>query len=67
MEDLLKRSQTEKNLKELLSLIDYVIDGPFILELRDLDLDFMGSKNQRIIDSKQSILENKIIETHFEM
>ena len=62
MEDLLKRSQTEKNLKELLSLIDYVIDGPFILELRDLDLDFMGSKNQRIIDSKQSILENKIID-----
>ena len=52
-------------LHELLSLIDYIVDGPFVLELRDLELDFMGSSNQRIIDSKQSLLLNKAVETNF--
>ena len=67
MEDLLKLSENNASLKEFLSLIDYIIDGPFILERRDLDIDFRGSNNQRIIDSKRSIKENCVIETHFEM
>lgn len=67
MEDLLKKSQKDSTLYEFLTYIDYVIDGPFVLELRDLDLDFRGSKNQRIIDAKQSVKQNKVIETHFEM
>lgn len=35
---------------ELLSYCDVLVDGPFILEERDLTLKFCGSKNQRIID-----------------
>ena len=49
-------SQTsEKNkeqvaLKGLLGLVDVLVDGKFINELKDLTLPFRGSRNQRIID-----------------
>ena len=36
--------------QELLKFVDVLVDGEFILELRDLELDFRGSSNQRIID-----------------
>lgn len=35
---------------QLLSLTDYLVDGRFELESRDLTLTFRGSRNQRIID-----------------
>ncbi len=41
-------------LEELLSLIDVLVDGPFIKELKDLSLRFRGSRNQRILDLNQS-------------
>lgn len=34
---------------ELLKSLDAIIDGPFILEQRDLSLRFRGSKNQRLL------------------
>ena len=45
-EDLL----ADKKYSELLSLIDVLVDGPFIMSLRDPDLPFRGSSNQRLID-----------------
>ena len=33
--------------------IDYLIDGPFILEERDITLAMRGSRNQRILDMKE--------------
>ena len=36
--------------KELLENIDILIDGPFILAEKTLELPFRGSRNQRIID-----------------
>lgn len=33
----------------ILELVDVLIDGPFILEQKDLTLKFRGSKNQRIL------------------
>ena len=36
--------------RQALALSDYLIDGPYIEELRDITLEMRGSRNQRIID-----------------
>lgn len=61
MEDLLKRIEKEKKLKELLLNVDVLVDSPFILELKSFDVPFRGSKNQRLIDAKESVKQNKVI------
>ena len=61
IEDLLKRCKREKKLKELLENIDVLVDSPFIIELKSYDVPFRGSSNQRLINSKESINQNKII------
>ena len=48
--------------KELLKHIDVLIDGPFLQSEKSLTLNFRGSKNQRIIDTKKSLAEGKVIE-----
>jgi len=49
-EELTGLSKTNENIKRLLDHIDILIDGRFILEKRDLSLQFKGSSNQRYID-----------------
>lgn len=49
--------------KELINLIDVLVDGKFELDKRNLNLKFRGSENQRLIDVKKSMKENKIIWT----
>lgn len=49
-------------LLSLIKLCDILIDGVFVEELKDLSLKWRGSKNQRVIDIKKSIKENKVIE-----
>lgn len=51
-----------ENTKEMLSLIDILVDGPFIEEQKDITLKFKGSSNQRVIDLKESKEKEKIIE-----
>lgn len=46
---------------EMLSYIDILVDGPFILEQKNLMLKFRGSLNQRVIDLKKTLKENRIV------
>lgn len=41
--------------QEFVSYLDVLVDGPFILEKKDLMLRFRGSSNQRLIDVKASL------------
>lgn len=45
----------------ILQLCDVVVDGPFIEKEKDLTLKWCGSKNQRVIDCKQTRQQNQII------
>ena len=49
-ETLLERAKNEESVQKLLTVTDYLVDGPFILAQRDLTLKFRGSRNQRILD-----------------
>ncbi len=50
-----------KDTKKILSLIDYLVDGPFLEEKKDISLVFRGSSNQRIIDIKKSLASGRTI------
>ena len=45
---------------EFLSLIDVLVDGPFIEEKKNLKLKFCGSENQRLIDLNKTRASGKI-------
>lgn len=47
--------------QKLLDNVDVLIDGEFVESLRDLELIFRGSSNQRIIDVKKSREQKKIV------
>ena len=62
---LLALCPEDRAANDLMHLSDYIIDGPFILEEKDFDLPFRGSRNQRIIDVKKSIAAGKVMEAGF--
>lgn len=47
--------------QEIIKLCDVFIDGQYIDSQRDVSLRWKGSKNQRVIDCKESLKQNKII------
>ena len=61
-EELLKTSETNPNIKMLLENIDVLVDGKFVLEEKSLNLYFKGSKNQRVLDMKESLKQQKAVE-----
>ena len=56
-EEILK----DEDKKKLLEECDVLVDGRFVEALKDLNLRFRGSSNQRIIDIKKSLDENKVV------
>lgn len=53
--------EIHKKRKEIISNVDVLVDGEYIDEQKDLSLKFRGSKNQRVIDVKQSLAQNKMV------
>jgi anaerobic ribonucleoside-triphosphate reductase activating protein len=54
----------EENDPDKIALVqesDVLIDGPFIMAERSLELQFRGSRNQRIIDVKKSLAAGEIV------
>ena len=56
-ENLLKN----KAQRALLDYVDVLVDGPFVEKLRDEDLIFRGSANQRLIDVPRSLKSQKVV------
>lgn len=44
-----------KRKKAVLDVVDYLVDGLYVHELRDMKLKYRGSSNQRIIDVQDSL------------
>ena len=57
-EELLEGSDDQK---ALLASIDILIDGPFLMAEKSLEIAFRGSRNQRILDVKKSLAEGRAV------
>lgn len=64
-EQLTKGANDENGWGELLSLVDFLVDGRFELEKRSLALHFRGSSNQRVIDVKKSLETGEIVQVEW--
>ena len=59
--EMLEWAKTDEIVKNLLPLIDVIVDGEFHIGEKNLGLKFRGSSNQRLIDVQQSLAEGKVV------
>lgn len=50
-----------ETVREILKLLDVLVDGPFVLEQKNLTLRFRGSENQRLIDMKKTWESGEVV------
>lgn len=64
-QDLLEgqRKHTEVT-DEMLSYIDVLVDGPFVIDQKDISLYFRGSTNQRVIDMPKTLKSGNVVIYH---
>ena len=64
-QDLLEgqRKHTEVT-NEMLSYIDVLVDGPFVIDEKDISLYFRGSTNQRVIDMPKTLKSGSVVIYH---
>lgn len=60
--DLVKGGRAYTDVTDkMLSLIDVLVDGPFVEEKKNISLAFRGSENQRVLDVKKSLQKKEIV------
>lgn len=50
-----------KDVMDILSCLDVLVDGRFVEELKDLKLKFKGSSNQRVIMVQESLIRDEVV------
>ena len=60
-----RRCHTEAT-RRILELADILVDGKFILAEKDVKLRFRGSRNQRSLELKESLKENRPVHSRYE-
>ena len=58
-EELMRQNDPDRI--ALLRQVDVLVDGPFVMAEKSLELDYRGSKNQRLIDVPASLQAGKVI------
>lgn len=56
-ENLIKDS----NFRDIIKYIDILVDGPFVEKMLDLNLSYRGSRNQRLIDVKETLKKEQVV------
>lgn len=60
--DLLKGQRKYTDVTdEMLSYLDVLVDGPFVLAKKNISIAFRGSENQRIIDMKKTLEKGNVV------
>ena len=60
-EQIMEHAKTDYTWQLLFEFSNVIVDGPFIQDLRSLELQFRGSSNQRIIDVKKTVEKGEIV------
>ena len=59
--EALRDGKVGSHSRALLEQLDVLVDGPFVIEKKDLSLRFRGSSNQRLIDVPESLRTGEIV------
>ena len=54
-------SENDEDIKSMLIYLDYLVDGQFVEEKKNLNLNWAGSENQRLIDIQESMKQGHIV------
>jgi len=59
--EALRDGKVGSHSRALLEELDVLVDGPFVIEQKDLSLRFRGSANQRLIDVPESLKAGEVV------
>jgi len=60
-EHILNMGKNNSKYLEFLEYVDVLVDGKFVNELKDLNLLFRGSSNQRLINMRETLKQKKVV------